>query len=174
MRRVGLGDERAFEVIHRRHRPAAERLARRVARNEDCGEEAAQATFLSAWQEARSYEAGRSDVRTWLFGIVRHRALDCWRRRARHERRRASDEGVSERIAAPEDTEGDVMDRDAARSLHAALGGLPEEQRRPIQAVYLEGQTERAAADGLQLPRSTLKSRLQAGFNRLRPLLEAR
>lgn len=174
MRRVGLGDERAFEVIHGRHHPAAERLACRVARSGECGEEAAQASFLSVWHDARSYDPGRSDVRTWLFGIVRHRTLDCLRRHARHESRRASDEGVSERIAAPEDTEGEVIERDAARSLHAAVGQLPEEQRRPIQAVYLEGQTEREAADGLQVPRSTLKSRVQAGLDRLRPLLDAR
>jgi RNA polymerase sigma-70 factor (ECF subfamily) len=50
--------------------------------NPTLAEEAVQETFLAAWTNRDSYQ-GRSALRTWLTGILKHKILDYIRRRTR-------------------------------------------------------------------------------------------
>ena len=54
-------------------------------------------------------------MRTWVLGIVHHRAIDYLRRATVHDKRRASDEGMEERFEARERTDVEVARRDEAR-----------------------------------------------------------
>ena len=60
-------------------------------------EDVVQEAFLNIWRSGARYERARGSVRTWVLGIVHHRAIDALRRTFVHEQRRASDEGLEER-----------------------------------------------------------------------------
>jgi len=97
MQLVQDGNPRAFELVYDRHGGAAFSLAYRMVGNRVTAEDITQEAFLSIWRSRLRYEPGRGSVRTWVLGIVHHRAIDALRRNLVHERRRSTAEGLEER-----------------------------------------------------------------------------
>src|ERR687889_2278057 len=102
MHLVRHGDPRAFEVVYERHSTAAYSLAYRMVGRRGAAEDVVQEAFLNLWRSGARYERTRGSVRTWVLGIVHHRAIDALRRSTVHDKRRTSDEGIEERLASPQ------------------------------------------------------------------------
>ena len=115
MHLVQEGDPRAFELFYDRHSGPAFSLAYRMVGNRTVAEDVSQEAFLSIWRSKLRYQPERGSVRTWVLGIVHHRAIDALRRNTVHDKRRASAEGIEERFEAREQTDVEVARRDEAR-----------------------------------------------------------
>src|SRR3954449_3871970 len=124
------GDADACEAIYDRHGGAAFSLAYRMVGNRVVAEDITQEAFLSIWRSRLRYQSDRGSVRTWVLGIVHHRAIDALRRNLVHERRRASAEGIEEWQEARERTDVEVARREEARTVRAAIDELPDQQGR--------------------------------------------
>jgi RNA polymerase sigma-70 factor (ECF subfamily) len=85
-----------------------------------------------------------------------------------HSKRRASAEGIEEREQAPELTDVEVLRRDEARTVRAALEKLPEPQVRVIELAYFGGFTHTEIAAMLEEPVGTVKGRMRLGLQKLR------
>jgi RNA polymerase sigma-70 factor, ECF subfamily len=168
MHLVAAGNPEAFEVIYDRHGGAAFSLAYRMVGDRVTAEDISQEAFLSIWRSRVRYSRDRGSVRTWVLGIVHHRAIDALRRNLVHERRRSSAEGLEERREAPERTEAEVVRREEARSVRNALEALPEPQCRVIELAYFGGFTHSQIASMLELPIGTVKGRMRLGLEKMR------
>src|SRR5215208_5234125 len=170
---VQEGDPRAFEVLYDRHAGAAFSLAYRMVGNRGRAEDISQEAFLSIWRSRLRYRSDRGSVRTWVLGIVHHRAIDSLRRNLVHDRRRTSAEGLEERQQAPELTDVEVARRDEARQVRSAIETLPSEQSRVIELSYFGGFTHSQIAEMLETPVGTVKGRMRLGLEKLhRELVE--
>src|SRR5438874_1561398 len=127
MQLVREGDAQAFEVVYERHSTAAFSLAYRMTGRRGAAEDVVQEAFLSLWRSGARYDRTRGSVRTWVLGIVHHRAIDALRRSIVHNRRRAGDEGIEERFEAAERTDVEAARREEAGSVRNALGALPSD-----------------------------------------------
>ncbi len=172
MARVRDGEMAAFEVIYDRHSGVAYSLAYRICGTRTGAEEVVQEAFLALWRSGERYDRARGSVRTWVLGIVHNRAIDALRRSVVHERRRASDDGLAERLVAAERTDAEVVAHDEARGIRAALESLPEEQARVIELAYFGGFTHTEIAELLGAPVGTIKGRMRLGLEKLRAALE--
>src|SRR3954462_10186553 len=171
MHLVRRGQAAASEVIYERHASAAFSLAYRIVGTRNGAEDVSQEAFLSLWRSGARYDSRRGSVRTWVLGIVHHRAIDFLRRSAVHDKRRASDEGMEERFEAPERTDVQVARRDEAQTVRAALDDLPRDQRQVIELAYFGGFTHTEIADLLSAPIGTIKGRMRLGLSKMRHLL---
>jgi RNA polymerase sigma-70 factor, ECF subfamily len=171
MQLVRRGRAEAFEVIYERHASAAFSLAYRIVGTRNGAEDTTQEAFLSIWRSGARYERARGSVRTWVLGIVHHRAIDHLRRATVHDRRRASDEGMEERFEASERTDVEVARRDEARTVREAIGSLPAEQCQVIELAYFGGFTHTEIADMLDAPVGTIKGRMRLGLKKMREQL---
>jgi RNA polymerase sigma-70 factor, ECF subfamily len=161
----------AFEVIYDRHADAAFSLAYRMCAQRALAEDIVQEAFLSLWRSRVRYDRSRGSVRTWVLGIVHNRAIDALRRRAVRDRGIVDDEGLQERVAAPERTDVDVARREEAREIRDALDGLPDEQSRVIELAYFGGMTHVQIASMLDTPVGTVKGRMRLGLAKMRMTL---
>jgi RNA polymerase sigma-70 factor, ECF subfamily len=168
MHLVSRGDPRAFETLYDRHGGAAFSLAYRMVGTRAIAEDVAQEAFLSIWRSRTRYQAARGSVRTWVLGIVHHRAIDVLRRNTVHDKRRASAEGIEERFEAPELTDVEAARREEAREVRTALEELPTEQTRVIELAYFGGFSHSQIADMLEMPIGTVKGRMRLGLEKLR------
>ena len=168
MHLVQGGNPRAFELLYDRHGGASFSLAYRMVGDRVTAEDIAQEAFLSIWRSRARYQPDRGSVRTWVLGIVHHRAIDALRRNLVHERRRSSAEGIEERHEAAELTEVEAARREDARLVRAALAELPDEQCRVIELAYFGGFSHSQIADMLDLPIGTVKGRMRLGLDKLR------
>lgn len=165
---VQEGNPRAFELLYDRHGAASFSLAYRMVGNKAVAEDISQEAFLSIWRSRLRYQADRGSVRTWVLGIVHHRAIDALRRNLVHDRRRASAEGIEERHEAPELTDVEVARREEARTVRAALETLPDEQCKVIELAYFGGFSHSKIAEMLDMPVGTVKGRMRLGLDKLR------
>jgi len=171
VRRAARIDPAAFTELYDRHRVMAFSLARRMlgaARAEDAVQEA----FLSFWRAMSDYDPGRGAVRPWLMGIVRHRTIDELRRLDVHQRRRAEAEGLEERFAAPDSTDGEALSTEQSTTVRAALAALPEDQRHVLELAYFSGLTQTEIAQRLDLPLGTVKGRTRLALGKLRSSID--
>ena len=158
----------AFEAVYDRHSGAAYSLAYRIVGDRVIADDVMQEAFLSIWRSRERYESERGSLRSWILGIVHHRALDVLRRNSVHDRRRASAEGIEEQHEAVERTDVEVARREEARSIRAAIHDLPERQGQVIQLAYFGGFTHTQIADMLEMPIGTVKGRMRLGLEKLR------
>jgi RNA polymerase sigma-70 factor (ECF subfamily) len=171
MQLVRRGDARAFEVIYERHSGAAFSLAYRMMGTRAGAEDVTQEAFLSMWRSGARYDRARGSVRTWVLGIVHHRAIDGLRRATVHDRRRAGDEGIEERFEARERTDVEAARREEAGSVRTVLGSLPADQCQVIELAYFGGFTHTEIADMLDAPVGTIKGRMRLGLKKMRAQL---
>ena len=171
MQLVRRGDARAFEVIYERHSAAAFSLAYRMMGTRAGAEDVTQDAFLSLWRSGARFDRARGSVRTWVLGIVHHRAIDALRRATVHDRRRASDEGIEERFEARERTDVEAARREEAGTVRSALSSLPADQSQVIELAYFGGFTHTEIDDMLDAPVGTVKGRMRLGLKKMKAQL---
>ncbi len=165
---LGQGHTEALEVLYRRHGGIATTFACRIVGDFATAEEVVQDAFVTLWRESPSYEPERGSVRSWVMGIVHHRAIDMLRRKARIERKGALVEDLHDRLACCEGPELEVARRDEARTTWAELHVLPESQRQVIELAFLGELTCKEVARLLELPLGTVKGRMRLGLAKMR------
>jgi RNA polymerase sigma-70 factor (ECF subfamily) len=171
MQLIQRGQAPAFEVIYERHASAAFSLAYRIVGTRNGAEDVSQEAFLNLWRSGARYDRSRGSVRTWVLGIVHHRAIDFLRRSMVHDKRRASDEGIEERFESGERTDVEVARRDEAQTVRNAMDVLPREQRQVIELAYFGGFTHTEIADMISTPIGTIKGRMRLGLKKMRDQL---
>jgi len=164
---VGGGEPRALEVIFGRHGDAAFSLAYRMCGRRPMAEDVVQEAFMSLWRTGGSYDRTRGSVRSWVLSVVRHRAIDAFRRERRPSRN-VSDDGVAEWLVEPTQTDLEVERHDEAEHVRGAVRELPSDQRRVIELAYFGGYTHTQIAELLGLPVGTVKGRMRLGLTKLR------
>ncbi|MDR3632426.1 MAG: sigma-70 family RNA polymerase sigma factor [Isosphaeraceae bacterium] len=163
---VSRGDESAFEAIVSRFGPMVLGVCRRMLDDPDDVEDAFQATFLILVRKA-SRVRDRDLLGNWLYGVayrVAVRTRSHVRRRQRREVARVEDEAVP----ASESRAGEWLD--LRRVLDEEVSRLPEKYRIPVCLCYFQDQSYEEAAQRLQWPIGTVRSRL----SKARELMRAR
>ncbi len=171
MQLVYRSNAAAFEVIYDRHADAAFSLAYRMCAQRALAEDVVQEAFLSLWRSRARYDRQRGSVRTWVLGIVHNRAIDALRRRTVRDRGIVAEEGIEERLEAPERTDAEYARREEAREIREALEQLPDEQSRVIELAYFGGMTHMQIASMLDTPVGTIKGRMRLGLAKMRMAL---
>ena len=171
MELVRGGEVHAFEVIFDRHSTSAFSLAYRMCGRRSLAEDIVQDAFLSLWRSSSSYEPGRGSVRSWVLSVVHNRAIDAFRRQGPRDSRNVPDEGIAERLPAPDATDVEVERRDDVRQVRSALDELPPDQRQVIELAYFGGFTHAQIAEMLDLPPGTVKGRMRLGLTKMRYVL---
>jgi len=165
---VRAADARALEVVFERHSSAAFSLAYRMVGTRGAAEDVTQEAFVSIWRSGGRYDRSRGSVRTWVLGIVHNRAIDALRRAQVHDRRRASDEGLAERLESGDRTDTEVARREESTLIREVLETLPPDQKRVIELSYFGGFTHTEIARMLTMPVGTVKGRMRLGLEKMR------
>lgn len=162
---LAVGDADAGTAFVRRHQRRVYGLALRLVGDADVAEDVSQEAFTRAWRHAAAYDSRRGSVTTWLLTITRNLAIDSLRVR-RAEPLDPTD--VSFAIVAPVE-EGAAVD-DLAR-LRAAVGALPEDQRRALVLAAWYGRTAKEISVAEGIPLGTAKTRIRGAMIKLRASL---
>jgi len=81
--RLRQGDEGAFDELVDRHHGGLIRMAMGYVADREVAEEVVQDTWIAVIESLHRFE-GRSSLRTWIFGILIHKAKDRGVREKRH------------------------------------------------------------------------------------------
>ena len=169
------GDAEAFgEIVHRWERRIFALAYGMLGREEDA-RDATQETFFAAFRNLRGFR-GQARVSSWLHRIAVNQCIT--RQRRAKVRNEAAIEDEEERHAASFSaplelsparvTEG----RESSQAVRRAVNGLPVDLRQVVVMKEFEGLTFREIAEALDLPLSTVKSRLYTAMRQLQMRLQ--
>ena len=168
------GNIPAFDQLVRRWDRRIQGAIYRLAGNRDEARDLTQETFLKAYRALGTFKK-EARFSSWLYQIALNATRDRLRRR--HRRTDLSlddlDEGAERSLR---DTSPSALERmesgDLARLVASAVASLPEEQREVVILKEYEGLTFPEIAEALDVPLSTVKTRLYRGLGQLRVRLE--
>jgi RNA polymerase sigma-70 factor, ECF subfamily len=156
--------DRWMEAVHARYGGALFVYACRALDDRAAAEEVVQDALVRAWQAVDRFDPARAALSTWLFTITRNLVIDRRRRR----RIQPVDPATMD---LPADDGG--LDRALeVWQVAEALGRISPDHRAVIVETYYRGASVAEAAERLDIPRGTVKSRLYYGLRALRLALE--
>jgi RNA polymerase sigma-70 factor (ECF subfamily) len=168
-------DQAAFARLYQSTSAKLFGVALRILRREDWAEEVLQDCYVSIWNHAGSYEAGRSAPMTWMTSIVRNRCLDSLRRPSLEVALAGADEDGEdplERVPSEDPGPLDELARAAdARALGDCLRRLEPKQRQAIMLAFYEGLSHSELANHMREPLGTVKTWVRRGLERLKGCL---
>ena len=167
------GEESAFDVLLARWEKRIRGAIYRLVGSDEEARDLCQEAFLKAYKSLRSFKQ-EARFSSWLYQIALNLCRDRMRRR-RGKTMVSLDEleegGAAMPVAGP--TALDLLqERDTRRVVARAIEALPDEQREVIILKEYQGLTFLEIAQVLDVPISTVKTRLYRGLDQLRSRLE--
>ncbi len=162
--------EQALGVLYDRYCQLLYTIALRITGERHVAEEVIQDVFSGVWQSAGGFHSA-GNVKAWLIGITRHRAIDATR--MRHFRVQNATVPLDEQhaVSAGNETEPQVLALLDREQMQQVLSSLPTIQRTAIELAYYAGYTCAEIATRTGVPLGTVKTRLRLGLSKLRTLL---
>src|SRR5688572_22492108 len=142
-------------------------VALRTLGDPDEAADAVQDAFVSAYRKAATFR-GEAAVTTWLHRIVVNACLDRMRRKSV---RPVADDELIEAAERESPLPDQTVEREVSMEVSAALKLLPADQRAALVLVDMMGYSVEDAAQVLEVPSGTVKSRCARGRAKLAPIL---
>lgn len=177
LRRAGEGDQSALGELYDRWVRPLHALACQILRDPTEAEDVLHDAFVTLWQKAADFDGSRGNAFAWAATLVRNRAIDRLRSRARRsellEQAVPLDLGYDESNpgATGTDSAAHLWLKEKASAVRRALASLPAEQRDALQLAYFSGLTQHEIAEKLSAPLGTVKARIRRGLLKLRDAL---
>lgn len=162
--RTGRGDRAAFAELFAYYAPRVKSYLLKNGADDATAEEIVQATFVTVWEKAATYNAGKAAASTWIFTIARNKRIDMLRKQKYVE---VNTDAPELENAAADSTETYADRRDVER-LYDAIDTLPEEQASLLRMAFFEDKSHQAISNETRLPLGTVKSRLRLAVDKLR------
>ena len=173
---VEQGDRRSLETLIRRYQHELYNYLRHYLADDNLAEDVFQLTFVNVYRKAGQFDLTRR-FRPWLYSVATHQAIDLKRREKRrvHQSLDVTSDPSGARIstaaaALPDYRQpaGDPLVEDELRDgLRAAIEQIGEPGRSALELIYLQGLAYRDAAEVLNVPVGTVKSRVHAAIRKL-------
>lgn len=156
------------KLARRYERPLLGMAVGLLGGREDLARDAVQETWVRVIRFAGGFN-GQASVKTWLYRIAINRCRDL---AASAARVRGETSSGGARVSPPEPAPHEsAVAKERHERLRAAVELLGPDKREVLLVCYHDGLTHAEAAEVLDIPIGTLKSRLNAALNELRAML---
>ena len=162
------GDRNAFSELVRLHTRGVFNVVYRMCGDSLIAEDAAQETFLRAWQNLSSYRP-QMPLRNWLYRIAFNAGMDMLRKEKRILPTDIEDLPLADERPGPE---SQASQRERAALVQKAVLSLPDASRAVLVLKEYEGMSYHEIADALDIPIGTVMSRLNYARKLLKEKLE--
>jgi RNA polymerase sigma factor (sigma-70 family) len=155
-------DSAAISHLYDAYSGALFGVALRIVGSRELAEQVLQDTFVKAWRNGRQYDPSKGQLFTWLLNIARNTAIDVTR--TAHYRNQTATDDVQ---ALHQKADNTVFNPEHI-GLRELTETLDEKYRNLIHLIYFQGYTQEEAAEQLDIPLGTVKTRLRFAIGELR------
>jgi RNA polymerase sigma factor (sigma-70 family) len=154
--------QKAFEYLYDNYSGALYGIISKILKNDEKSEDTMQEVFLKIWRKIGDYDSTKGRLFTWMVNIARNASIDQLRK---------------DKNIWLEDIDDHVTHIDKVSSFQPQTIGmdianimekLKPERKVLVDMVYLKGFTQEEAAELLQIPLGTAKSRIRTALQDLK------
>lgn len=163
-------NEKGFEYLYSNYSAALYGVVSRVVKDERIADEVLQDAFVKIYQKIDAFDATKGKLFTWMLNLTRNLSIDKLRSKEMSQQRKSDAVGDS---VYKLDHESSTMPTDHI-GVRELLNQLDDNQKQVIQLVYFDGFTQAEAAEELDLPLGTVKTRVRSALKHFRKTLDVR
>ena len=154
--------QKAFEYLYDNYSGALYGIISKILKNDEKSEDTMQEVFLKIWRKIGDYDSTKGRLFTWMVNIARNASIDQLRK---------------DKNIWLEDIDDHITHIDKVSSFQPQTIGmdianimekLKPERKVLVDMVYLKGFTQEEAAELLQIPLGTAKSRIRTALQDLK------
>lgn len=158
-------DTLAIQALYDMYSGALLGVISRIIQQSEVAEDLLQETFIKIWNSAGSYDNTKGRLFTWMMNIARNLSID--KLRSKDFKNSAKNQDIENNV--------DFIDAQREVTFNADLLGVKDlvtalkpEFKAVLDMVYFKGYTHVEAAEELNLPLGTVKTRIRMGIMELR------
>ncbi|MGB4400584.1 MAG: sigma-70 family RNA polymerase sigma factor [Daejeonella sp.] len=158
-------DTRGAEALYDMYSAALYGVIYRIIQHDEIAEDLLQEAFVKIWNSASSYDESKGRLFTWMVNIARNLSID--KTRSKDFRNHSKTEDIENIVLS--------VDKGFTTSLNPETLGLKDlvqklkpDQKAILDLVYFRGFTHVEAAEELDIPLGTVKTRLRNAIITLR------
>ncbi len=158
-------DTRGAEALYGMYSAALYGVIYRIIQHEEIAEDLLQEAFVKIWNSVSSYDESKGRLFTWMVNIARNLSID--KTRSKDFRNHSKTEDIENIVLS--------VDKGFTTSLNPETLGLKDlvqklkpDQKAILDLVYFRGFTHVEAAEELDIPLGTVKTRLRNAIITLR------
>ncbi|MDR3610961.1 MAG: sigma-70 family RNA polymerase sigma factor [Ignavibacteriaceae bacterium] len=172
MQRVCSNDSKALEALYNRYSPLLYTLIKKIVTEDEVAKDVLSDVFVIIWRKIDLFDFNSNDAYCWLVSITRNKAIDTIRRRNSSEMEPYSDEYENNHIIPNLSSKIDPLELETANNIKdevvSSLNKLTNAQQFVISLAYFEGLTQKEIAERLNIPVTTVKSKIKIALGNLR------
>lgn len=156
--------QEGLEILYDNYSSALYGVIQRIVANDEIAEDVLQETFIKIWNNFPQYDKAKGRLFTWMINIARNSALDKVRSRefVSQRKNRELTNAVTMSEAGVFSYNPDTI------GLREMVGRLEGEYRQVIELLFFAGLTQAEAAEKLNIPLGTVKTRSRAALQKLK------
>ncbi len=154
-------DRKAFNYLYDNYSDALYGVVLKVVRTEETAQDLLQEIFVKIWKNIAQYDASKGRLFTWMLNIARNTSIDYLRVN------RLEIQDIDSSVYAVEQNQS-IYDELSGKELREIVSQLKPEQQTLIEMVYWGGYTHEEAAQRLEMPLGTVKTRVRSALRDLR------
>jgi RNA polymerase sigma-70 factor (ECF subfamily) len=159
-------NDAAFNYLYENYSKALFNVIFQILQNQEQSEDVLQEAFVKIWKNVAQYESSKGTLFTWMLNICRNQAID--KTRSKLFKNNLQNQSIENNVGVFNQLENQF--KPEYIGLKKLANDLKPEHREIIDLIYYKGYTQNDAAEHLQMPLGTVKTRCRAALLELRKI----
>lgn len=156
---------KGFEILYDDYGDALYGVILKIVKVEEVAQDVLQDSFVKIWKNIQAYSREKGTLFTWILNIARNTAIDKIRSQA--YKQTYQNTSIQYKVV---DLQLNTEQSVETIGLQGMVGQLAPEYQQIIDYLYFRGYTQSEAAEALDLPLGTVKTRVKTALRELRKL----
>ncbi|GAB1430404.1 ECF RNA polymerase sigma factor SigK [Ignavibacteria bacterium] len=158
------GEHEAFGTLYDQYSAAIYGVVFRIIQSDAAAEDILQESFVKIWRSFAQYDESKGRLFTWMLNIARNLAIDHYRSLNRNPTQNQTVTFDVDMV----DVEHNCSFNPNVIGLRELVNALKPDQIEIIEHLYYRGLTHTEAAEEINIPLGTVKTRLHSALKSLR------
>jgi RNA polymerase sigma-70 factor (ECF subfamily) len=159
-------DEAAFNYLYHNYSKALYAVIYQILQQQELSEDVLQEAFIKIWKNVAQYDSSKGTLFTWMLNICRNQAID--KTRSKLFKNNLQNQSIENNVNVF--SKMDNQFKPEHIGLQKLKDNLKPEYREIIDLIYYKGYTQQDAAEHLEMPLGTVKTRCRAAILELRKI----
>lgn len=160
-------ETKALEILYDNYAAVMYSVINRIIKNEAISEDVLQESFLKIWNNFGQYDPAKGRLFTWMVNICRNLSID--KVRSKEFSNQNKNQTIENTVSNTDSLETASFNPDTI-GLKEIVRKLEPDYRIIIDLLFFEGYSQSEAAEKLNIPLGTVKTRSRAAIQKLKKL----
>lgn len=163
---IRQGNNQSIKQAYKMYSPALFGIIMRIVKFDEVAEDVLQDTFVKIWKSIHQYDSSKGRFFTWIANLARNTAIDQLRSKASINT--AKTDELFDATVESIDRKTSVQLNIDAIGVKNLIRSLKPDQMQIVDIIYFQGYTHVQAAELLNIPLGTIKTKLRHSILLLR------